>query len=61
MHTTAWDRLWGGNVALRLNIRSSALPKQVAQIKYSGIWPLLAAKTKTKYAIFHSFITLYTL
>ena len=29
MHTTAWDRLWGGNVFLRLYIRSSALPPSV--------------------------------
>ena len=27
MHTTAWDRLWGGNVFLRLYIRSLALPR----------------------------------
>ena len=25
-HTTAWDRLWGGDVFLRLYIRSSASP-----------------------------------
>ena len=26
-HTTAWDRLWGGDVFSRLYIRSSALPR----------------------------------
>ena len=30
-HTTAWDRLWGGNVALRLYILSSASPRLALQ------------------------------
>ena len=30
MHTTAWDRLWGGDVFLRLYIRSSASPRLTA-------------------------------
>ena len=30
MHTTAWDRLWGGNVFLRMYILSSALPRAAA-------------------------------
>ena len=29
-HTTAWDRLWGGDVFLRLYIRSSASPRVAA-------------------------------
>ena len=29
-HTTAWDRLWGGDVFLRLYIRSSASPRIAA-------------------------------
>ena len=29
-HTTAWDRLWGGDVFLRLFIGSSALPRMTA-------------------------------
>ena len=29
-HTTAWDRLWGGDVFLRLHIRSSASPRLAA-------------------------------
>ena len=30
MNTTALDRLWGGDVFIRLYIRSSALPRVVA-------------------------------
>ena len=30
MHTTAWDRLWGGDVFLRLYVCSSALPRMTA-------------------------------
>ena len=29
-HTTAWDGLWGGDVFLRLYIRSSASPRMTA-------------------------------
>ena len=35
-HTTAWDQLWGGNIFLRLYIRSSALPCLAAV--WLGFW-----------------------
>ena len=35
-HTTAWDRLWGGNVVLRLYVRSSALPR--VTVVWQGFW-----------------------
>ena len=35
-HTTAWDRLWGGDVVLRLCIHSSASPRLTAV--WLGFW-----------------------
>ena len=35
-HTTAWDRLWGGDVFLRMYVRSSASPRMTAV--WQGFW-----------------------